>query len=261
VAGRPIWYELMTPDPAAVAPFYKATLGWDIQDLDTATPTGHPYWMIGRADGGHAGGVLLLTDEMRAGGAGPGWLPYFDVDDVEASVAKAQSLGAKVWLPPMTMDVGTMAMLGDPQGAAFYVMDPVPPPDQPETQSDVFKPMAPGHCSWNELNTTDAAGAVDFYTALFGWTKGMTMPMGALGDYQFIEVGGEAIGAVSPVAAPPALWLPVFGVAEIVAAKSAAEAHGGTVTQDIQEIPGGQFALCCTDPSGAALGFVGPKGG
>ena len=58
--GRPIWYELMTPDPAAVAPFYKATLGWDIAP-GTATASGHPYAMIGRADGGMAGGVLTLT--------------------------------------------------------------------------------------------------------------------------------------------------------------------------------------------------------
>ncbi len=82
MAGRPIWYELMTPDPAAVAPFYKATLGWDIPDDPVTTPGGHPYWMIGRSDGGHAGGVLLLTEAMEVGGGRPGWLPYFEVDDV-----------------------------------------------------------------------------------------------------------------------------------------------------------------------------------
>lgn len=29
MAGHPIWYELMTPDPGAVAPFYRAVLGWE----------------------------------------------------------------------------------------------------------------------------------------------------------------------------------------------------------------------------------------
>ena len=142
-----------------VAPFYKATLGWDLQGLGTETPTGHPYWMIGRADGGHAGGAILLTPEMQMSGGTPAWVPYFHVDDVDAAVETASAHGAHLWLPPMAMDVGTMAMMGDPQGAAFYVMDPIPPEGQPEAESDVFEAKAPGHCWWNELETTDEPGA------------------------------------------------------------------------------------------------------
>lgn len=262
MAGRPIWYELMTPDPAAVAPFYKATLGWDIQGLDTTTPTGHPYWMIGRADGGHAGGAILLTPEMQMSGGTAAWIPYFDVDDVEASVAKAQSLGAKVWLPPMTMDVGTMAMLGDPQGASFYVMDPVPPPGQEDMQSDVFEPRSPGHAWWNELQTPDERASTAFYTALFGWSADASMPMGDKGDYRFIEQGGVGLGAINPWMGEgmPVSWLPYFGVADIDAAKAAAEASGGTVTHDLHEVPGGDFIFTATDPAGAPVAFVGPKG-
>jgi predicted enzyme related to lactoylglutathione lyase len=29
-AGSFIWYELMTPDPDAIAPFYSAVIGWTI---------------------------------------------------------------------------------------------------------------------------------------------------------------------------------------------------------------------------------------
>ena len=47
--------------------------------------------MIGRADGGNAGGVLRLTDEMREHGARPAWLGYVGVDDVDATVARASS--------------------------------------------------------------------------------------------------------------------------------------------------------------------------
>jgi hypothetical protein len=262
MAGRPIWYELMTPDPGAVAPFYKATLGWDIQGQGTETPSGHPYWMIGRADGGHAGGVILLTPEMQMSGGTAAWIPYFDVDDVDATVETARSLGAQVWLPPMTMDVGTMAMLGDPQGASFYVMDPVPPPDQPDAQSDVFQSKTPGHCWWNELETTDEPGATGFYTGLFGWGAEQTMPMGDNGDYRFIEAGGEQIGAINPWMADYMTvgWLPYFGVADIDAARAAAEANAGTIKQDVHEVPGGDFIFMATDPAGAPVGFVGPKG-
>ena len=259
--GYPIWYELMTPDPAGVTAFYRATLGWEIQAEGMSNPNGSEYRMIGRRDGGTAGGVLTLTPAMAEGGAKPGWLPYFYVEDVDAASGKAWELGGKVWMAPSTIDgIGRMAMLGDPQGAAFYLMKPTLPAGNPDAKSDVFEPMKAGHCRWNELNTTDAAGALRFYTELFGWSKGMAMPMGDAGDYQFIEIGGTAIGAINPIKAPPSMWLPIFGVADIEAAKSAAEANGGTITQDIQEIPGGEFALGCTDPSGAALGFVGPKG-
>ena len=55
-------------------------------------------------------------------------------------------------------------------------------------------------------------------------------------------------------------WLPYFGVADIGAAKAAAEANGGTINQDIHEVPGGDFIFVATDPAGALVGFVGPKG-
>jgi predicted enzyme related to lactoylglutathione lyase len=98
MAGDPIWYELMTPDPAAVAPFYSATLGWDVQAQLTASASGHPYAMIGRSDGGFAGGLLTLTPQMAEHGGRPGWLPYFDVDGADAAVEKAKSLGGSVWM-------------------------------------------------------------------------------------------------------------------------------------------------------------------
>ena len=38
--GQPIWYELMAPDPAAVAPFYRAVGGWEIPAAGNAMPNG-----------------------------------------------------------------------------------------------------------------------------------------------------------------------------------------------------------------------------
>ena len=88
------------------------------------------------------------------------------------------------------------------------------------------------------------------------------MPMGDKGDYRFIEQGGEQIGAINPWMADYMTvgWVPYFGVADIDAAKGAAEANGGTIHQDVQEVPGGDFIIIATDPAGALVGFVGPKG-
>lgn len=264
MAGAPIWYELMTPEPGAVASFYRATLGWEIPAEGHDMPNGSQYREIRRADGGHAGGVLTLTPQMAGGGSRPGWMVYFYVDDVDAAVAKAQGLGASVHMPPMTMPgVGRMAMIADPHGAPFYVMDPTPPPDNPDAASDVFKPNTPGHSWWNELQTPDEPASTVFYAELFGWNADNAMPMGDKGDYRFVEAGGEAIGAINPWMSDwlPVSWLPYFGVADIDAARAAAESNGGTIRSETHQVPGGDFIFTASDPAGASVGFVGPKRG
>ena len=261
--GHPIWYELMTPDPASVAPFYRAVLGWDIPAEGQPMPNGSEYRQIGRPDGGAAGGVLRLTPEMTDHGARPAWVPYFHVEDVDAAARKATDLGGRTFMPPWSIaGIGRLAMIGDPQGAAFYLMDPTPPADKPDMQSDVFQAKTPGHCCWNELETTDEPGATAFYTALFGWGMEQSMPMGENGEYRFIEQGGEQIGAINPLMADYMTvgWLPYFGVADIAAALSAAEASGGTITHGIHQVPDGDFIFTATDPAGAHVAFVGPKG-
>src|SRR6185369_11283507 len=51
------------------------------------------------------------------------WLTYFDVANAGATISKVQSLGGRVLMPAMTMgNVRTFAVLADPQGAAFAVV-------------------------------------------------------------------------------------------------------------------------------------------
>jgi predicted enzyme related to lactoylglutathione lyase len=262
--GHPIWYELMVPDAAAVAPLYRAVLGWDIPATANAMPNGSQYRMIGRSDGGHAGGLLSLSPAMAADGVRPAWLVYFHTDAVDDAVAMATQLGAAVHMPPTTLPgAGRMAMLADPGGAPFYLMTPTPPPGQPDAKSDVFDADKPGHCRWNQLDTGDAGQADAFYKALFGWNTDQSMPMGAAGNYQFIEQGGVQIGAINPMkpAGEPDAWLPYFGVADIDQAREAALAHGFVITMDTHQVPGDDWIFQGHDPAGAAVGFVGPKKG
>ena len=263
MAARPIWYELMTPDPDSVRDFYRAVVGWEIGAAGMTAGAGdNDYRTIQRGDGAMAGGVLRLSEVMLAGGAKPCWLPYFDVADVDAAVAKVQELGGKVWMPARTIEVGRMAMVADPQGAPFYVMDPIPPQGRTDARSDVFQARSPGHCRWNELETPDEPGATAFYTALFGWNADQAMPMGEKGNYRFVAAAGEQIGAINPWMADfmTVGWLPYFGVVDIDAGRIAAEANGGKITHDVHEVPGGDFIFTATDPAGAPVGFVGPKG-
>jgi hypothetical protein len=258
--GAYIWYELMTTDTEGAKAFYDAVVGWNFGE-GAAEYQG--YRMINTADGGFAGGVLPLTQEMQQHGARPTWLGYIYVADVDQAVASIEQAGGKALMPAMDIpNVGRIAMVTDPQGAPFYVMKPIPPEGRENEPSDVFSPDKLGRCAWNELSTSDAAGALDFYTSQFGWEKGDVMHMGDAGDYQFINQGGQMIGAVFPATAGSFKdehphWRYYFRVLSIAAAKTAAEQAGGTIKVGPMEVPGGDHIIIGTDPQGAEFALVG----
>ena len=257
--GHLIWYELMTPDADASKAFYDAVVGWEIGE-PVAEYQG--YRMIGRGDGSFAGGVLPLTQEMQQHGARPAWLGYIGVDDTDDAAASIEQAGGKIFMAPFDIpNVGRVAMVADPQGAPFYVMKPTPPANDPNARSDVFSVDRPRHVRWNELSTTDPEAAVDFYRSQFGWGQEGAMPMGEMGDYRFIQSGGDTIGAVmrKPPQLPASTWTYYFGVEDIDRAAEAVKSGGGQVVNGPMEIPGGEFAANAIDPQGAAFGLVGPR--
>lgn len=258
--GSFIWYELMTTDPDAAARFYGPVVGWKFTG-EGPQAGGLDYRHIIRNDGGSNGGVLKLTEEMCAGGARPCWLGYIAVDDVDAEVERIVADGGKALMPKMTIDVGSFALVADPQGVPFYVMTPVPPAGAEGKDSDVFSPMDPQHVRWNELSTSDPDAAIAFYRAHFGWSQEGEMDMGELGKYRFIQKDGLGIGAVMPKMpqAPGSFWTYYIGVDDIDRASAAIEAGGGKVIHGPDQIPGGEFALSGVDPQGALFGLVGPK--
>lgn len=249
--GAFIWYELMSPDPAASKAFYDAVVGWDI-DAQSAMPGDMDYRMIKRSDGGNAGGLLKLTDDMVAHGARPTWLGYIYVSDVDAEIAAIESDGGRALMPPSDIpDVGRIAMVADPQGAPFYIMKPTPPAGQEDAQSDVFSSSEVGRCAWNELVTGDLDSARRFYPAHFGWELGDNMPMGPMGDYQFIHRDGQMIGAMfAPGDRQPA-WRFCFRVSSLEQSMEAVRAGGGEILFGPTEVPGGGRIIQANDPHGA----------
>jgi len=254
-----IWYELLTTDANASQRFYSDVVDWSV--APGSTP-GMDYRHLTAPDGESVGGMLQLTEQMTAGGARPVWLGYIDVPDVDAAVTAIEAQGGRTQMPATTIEnVGRMAMVTDPQGAPFYVLKPTPPPDRKDARSTAFSRTAVGHCGWNELATTDPKRAFGFYTTQFGWTDGGSMPMGEMGDYQFINNESGMIGAIMSSAAGnrPPLWTYYFRVADIDAGKQRVESGGGTVMHGPQDVPGGDFILIATDPQGAMFALVGAR--
>lgn len=257
--GDFIWYELLTSDIAGAKRFYDAVVGWNIQDRSDFP---NDYRMIGRSDGKFAGGAMQLTDEMKQHGARPTWLGYVLVPDVDAQAAAIERDGGKVLLPAFDIpNVGRVAMVADPSGAPFYIMNPIPPAGDPEAKSDVFSVDRPQRVRWNELSSNDDDGAVAFYTKHFGWTQEGAMPMGDMGDYRFIYANGVRIGAImrKPPQRPVSAWSFYIGVEDIDRAAEAVRAEGGEILFGPMEIPGGEYSLNGMDPQGASFALVGPR--
>lgn len=260
--GSFIWYELMTDDADGAAAFYGAVVGWTIEAPSSDTG-GVDYRMIRRDDGGMAGGLLVLGEDMKANGARPCWMPYIYTPDVDAEVSAIEAEGGQLLAPAFDLPAGRIAMVSDPQGVPIYLMNPRPPADQPDAKSDVFDERAVQHVRWNELASPDAEASMRFYAQHFGFEFKDKMPMGAMGDYCFISHHGKTLGAVMPRQneQQPTRWIFYFGVPSATAARTAIEANGGTVLMGPMEVPGGEWVVLAMDPQGAVFGVVGSKDG
>ncbi|MEZ5381557.1 MAG: VOC family protein [Microthrixaceae bacterium] len=118
--GALTWNELMTPDPAAVAPFYGEVFGWTAQVMPMPSGEYTVFFVEGGNEQGIAGAMVPPMEGMP-----PFWGVYFHVDDAVATVETARGLGAQVMMEATPMEgVGTLASMADPTGAMFSVMTP-----------------------------------------------------------------------------------------------------------------------------------------
>ena len=236
--GRFIWHELLTTDTASAAAFYPKVVPWRTQP---SSMPGYTIWMAGQTQ---IGGLMAA-----AGGTPPHWLVYVGTPSVDGTCAQAQGLGAKVVKAPADIpNVGRWAVLSDPQGATFAVFTPAGG-QAPATQPTV------GGFTWHELATTDVGGALRFYGALFGWTKGAAHDMGAMGTYQIFEHGGKQAGGMANTQGPstPPSWLSYINVGDANRAVAAAKAGGGRLLHGPMEVPGGSWIALLMDPQGGAF--------
>jgi predicted enzyme related to lactoylglutathione lyase len=112
--GAFAWNELGTKDPETAAAFYSDLFGWTYEEQDMGP--GGMYRMIKNGD--RMNGGIRRQSEMEAD-VPPNWLVYFTTTDLEGSVAKVSELGGNVMMPPTDIGMGRIAVVSDPQGAAF----------------------------------------------------------------------------------------------------------------------------------------------
>jgi predicted enzyme related to lactoylglutathione lyase len=108
------WVELATRNVKRARDFYTSVFGWSVNASEWYTQWG--------LHGEDFGGVTAMHDRFPAD-VPPHWMPYFAVEDVDASADVAVRVGAKTLLEPTSLpdDGPRIAVLRDPQGATFGI--------------------------------------------------------------------------------------------------------------------------------------------
>jgi predicted enzyme related to lactoylglutathione lyase len=252
--GRFVWYELMVDDAAAAKAFYGKVLGWGFDDMPMPGQDGETY-TLAKAGDVPVPGVMRLPQEAKAMGARPSWAGHVAVDDVDATAKQASELGGKVLREPSDIPgIGRFAVLADPDGAVILIFkgaDNSMPPPNPESRDA-------GFVGWRELMAGDAGKVIDFYVALFGWTKDEPFDMGPMGKYYLFSAQGVSTGGMMNKHAevPMAHWGYYLNVDGADAALQRVKDAGGKVIMGPMQVPTGEWASTCFDDQGVYFGLL-----
>lgn len=117
--GASCWNELMTPNVDAAGKFYANAFGWkpDAMQMESMVYT------VFKNGETMVGGMMGTPKEMP--GAPPAWAVYFSVKSADDTAKNVKANGGNVLNPPTDIPkIGRFAVLADPQGAVFCVLQP-----------------------------------------------------------------------------------------------------------------------------------------
>lgn len=236
------WADFFSTDIAASKKFLTSLFGWTAQDMPTGE--GRPDYTMFSLDGKYvAGGSQAFDPKMPSF-----WSSYITVDNIDEMTKKAESLGAKVLMPPMdVLDSGRMATIVDPTGAAVSLW-------QPKNHIGAGIVNTVGAMSWNELYTKDLEGAKKFFADLFGWTYDFDPKS----KYTTIRNNGRANGGMFEITEEmkgmPPKWMVYFTVKNMDGSLKKVKELGGIVW-DSKAIGIGKIAFV-GDPTQAAIVLI-----
>jgi predicted enzyme related to lactoylglutathione lyase len=266
IPGVPCWVDTNQPDPAAAAQFYGGLFGWDLEDV--MPPGSEAKYFIGRIRGGDVAAVGSIP---QGAPPMPVWNTYIWVDDVDATTATALEAGGTTLREPFdVLDSGRMAVIADPEGAAFSLW-------QAREHRGAQVVNEAGSLNFNGLGTRDVEGAKAFYGTVFGW-RTMTVGGGAqmwtlpgYGDHleernpglreMVAGMGGPAgfedvVASINPIPDDqpdtPAHWSVTFATDDADATAAKAAELGGKVVVPPFDAPWVRMTLIA-DPAGATL--------
>lgn len=119
--GSLAWNELMCRDVDKAKQFYGALFGWEFVDMPMTSPAGEMTYTMARSGDTDVAGMMPMVGPQFEG-VPTHWMVYFAVDNCADMTQKAEGLGGKVLVPPMTIQVGTFSCVSDVQGGTFSMI-------------------------------------------------------------------------------------------------------------------------------------------
>ncbi len=223
--------------------FYAKLFGWSMMPLSAELAAGT----------GPAGPGMALRANQPEGAQT--CVPFLGVASVNATIERVVAAGGAVERAPWTIPVlGTLARIQDPSGTVYGLFESKGVPAQPHMPmpfGDHPKPPPGSICSL-EMHATSAASAASFFGDVFGWGTMETMP-GYLGFDP-----GAGVGGVFQTHTPATRGMAYVWSSDVKASLSLIATAGGTPIGAPAALPGmGTFGYFA-DPSGTAMGLIGP---
>ncbi|NLU85111.1 VOC family protein [Rhodococcus sp. HNM0569] len=257
--GAPVWFDLMSRDPARAVDFYGAIFGWDVETPPIEEMGGYQNF----TRGGKRVAGLMPTME---GAEGPSdvWSVYLRTDDPAATVTAVEDAGGTVMVPPMDVgEEGTMMVAVDTAGAVIGFWK--------ANQHKGFGAWGEhGTPYWFESHSKDYEKSREFYEKVIG---ARFEEVGTGGDpdaigpdrYGQVFVGENAYSGIMDAASLhppeiPSFWQVYVMVDDVAATVKQVEQLGGSVLMGGEDTPWGTLAAVA-DPMGAQFSLGHPPAG
>jgi predicted enzyme related to lactoylglutathione lyase len=230
-----VHFEATAKDGNKIRDFYGKVFGWSFNVMPEMD-----YGIVDNGGRGINGGIGGAGEEGFSGAPF-----YVAVPDIDATLAKAESMGAKTTAPKMVIpNIVTLAQFADADGNLIgLVEDDGTQQMPPSTAKPAENPV-----TWFEITGKDAKKTQDFYAKLFDWKYDMMDQYATIaGDER--SSGGGISG--SDGQEPHAIWY--VEVADPAAKLKEIEAAGGKTVVPATDIGVVTFGVF-TDPAGSKVG-------
>jgi uncharacterized protein len=230
MANPVVRFEIGAADDQPLVKFYGELLGWDLQAVADG------YSLVDTRGGRGINGGIGRSQ------TGEPWAPFYvEVDDLQASLDRADALGGRTVWPVTELPGMAFAMFHDPDGllvglqrggASFEAVTAAPSPGDGAA------------VDWFEVLGADGGRSQAFYADLFGWA----VPQGAYGQVTAGIGGGIGAGGETR-------WATVYAaVADTEAALARAELLGGTRVYGPKPVDDHTDTGAFRDPAGNVFG-------
>jgi predicted enzyme related to lactoylglutathione lyase len=240
--GNPtVFFEIAGPDQKGLIDFYTQLFGWKTSDI----PGDMPYSLVtpGEGEGAAAGGIGPTPDGSQ------GHVTFYvGVDDVDAALAKAESIGGTKVMGPVEVPGGRIGLFTDPEGHLVGLWSG-------DMQGNGGKAGTP--VMWFEVIGKDAGSLRSFYGDLFGWNFEVMEGM----DYGVVSPDANGGGRADAAAeGTDTSYQTVYaGVDDVPGTLKKAESLGAKTVVPPMDIPNGPTIALFADPQGHTFGLVKPQ--